>query len=78
MGILYEYIIRIVIALSVLLNVILGGDTHQSFSARNFEWKKKRYVNFVWLIDFLAWFDPQHCEKSYDLFETTRRSVGRT
>ena len=73
MGVLYEYLIRIVIALSVLLNVILGGYSHQSFSARNYAWKKKGYVNFVWLIDALAFFDPNHCEQSYLLFEAMQR-----
>ena len=69
MGVLYEYLIRIITALSVLLNVILGGHSYQSFSARNYAWKKKGSVNFVWLIDACAFFDPDHCKQSYLLFE---------
>ena len=69
MSILYEYLIRIIIALSVLLNVILGGHSNQSFSARNFYWKQRGMFNLVGIIDFIAWFDPNHCEQSYILFE---------
>ena len=34
------YLLRVVTAMSVLLNVILGGKLNQTFSARNWDWKK--------------------------------------
>lgn len=46
-----KYISRIGIALSVLLNVTLGGPSNQTFSARNWGWKKEGRKNFVWIID---------------------------
>lgn len=45
------YLKRIGIALSVLLNVVLGGPSNQTFSARNWEWKRQNRLNLVWLID---------------------------
>lgn len=48
------YFIRIGIALSVLLNVILGGSSNQTFSARNYHWKRQGKINFVREIDFLS------------------------
>lgn len=46
-----KYLARIGIALSVLLNVILGGPSNQTFSARNWGRKRKGQANLVWLID---------------------------
>lgn len=46
-----KYVARIGIALSVLFNVLLGGPSNQTFSARNWGWKREHRLNFVWLID---------------------------
>jgi hypothetical protein len=46
-----KYLARIGIALSVLLNVILGGPSNQTFSARNWGRKRRGQINLVWLID---------------------------
>lgn len=56
-----KYFERIGIALSVLLNVLLGGYSNQTFSARNYDWKRRGLPNLVWFIDLLFWFDPDHC-----------------
>jgi hypothetical protein len=54
-----KYFKRIFIALSVLLNVILGGKSNQTFSARNYQWKKSNKLNLVWLIDTIL--GKNHC-----------------
>lgn len=56
-----KYFQRIGIAISVLFNVILGGYSNQSFSARNYGWQREGKPNLVWLIDMLFWFDSHHC-----------------
>jgi len=60
---LLEYLQRIGIALSVLLNVTLGGQSNQTFSARNWGWKKNNRPNLVFLIDLL--FGKGHCVVSW-------------
>lgn len=45
------YIHRVGLALSVLFNVITGGASNQTFSARNWHWRKNDRPNIVWLID---------------------------
>lgn len=45
------YFKRIGIALSVLLNVTLGGKSNQTFSARNWDRKRNGKTNLVLLID---------------------------
>lgn len=50
---LLQYLERVCIALSVLFNVILGGYSNQSFSARNYQWKKDGHPNLVLVIDWI-------------------------
>jgi len=58
-----RYLQRVGIALSVLLNVILGGESNQTFSARNHGWKRESKFNLVFLIDIL--FGKGHCSVSW-------------
>lgn len=67
-----KYIIRVGIALSVLLNVLVGGSSNQTFSARNYKWKTQGKYNIVWLIDRIFWFDPNHCLMSYIYWKTAK------
>ena len=60
-----KYLERVGIALSVLLNVLLGGYSNQTFSARNYGWKRDGKPNLVWLIDAIFWLDPNHCLDSW-------------
>ena len=53
------YIVRVSIASSVLLNVVLGGASNQTFSARNWQRKKDNKPNLVWVIDKLI--GDGHC-----------------
>lgn len=60
-----RYLKRVLIALDVLTNVILGGELGQTFSARNWHWKKNNKPNIVWLIDLIFFWDSTHCMNSY-------------
>lgn len=59
-----KYFERVGIALSVLLNVILGGYSNQTFSARNYDRKRNGKANIVWLID-TVFCEEGHCLKSW-------------
>ena len=54
-----KYISKVLTSLSVLLNVLLGGDNNQTFSARNWHWKRQNKPNIVWLIDPIL--GDNHC-----------------
>jgi len=58
-----SYLKRVGVALSVLLNVTLGGPSNQTFSARNWQRKKDSKINFVWHIDLVLGSD--HCVMSW-------------
>lgn len=67
---LATYLKRILIALSVLMNVILGGQMNQTFSARNWEWKRKNRPNIAWLIDKAI--GKNHCAQCWAYWKTRR------
>lgn len=69
-----QYLIRVGIALSVLLNVILGGNSNQTFSARNYGWKREGKPNLVWVIDNLLFFNKNHCMESW-IYWYTRKEI---
>ena len=51
--------------MSVLFNVILGGPSNMTFSARNHQWRIDDKANVCSLIDLFFFFDPEHCRKSW-------------
>jgi len=54
-----SYLYRVMIAVSMLLNVVLGGAIGQTFSARHYGRKKRGQWNLVWAIDGVVGKD--HC-----------------
>lgn len=62
--VMIDYIKRIGTAVSVLINVILGGHSNQTLSARNWELKRNDKLNFVWFIN-LMFNDKHHCVESW-------------
>lgn len=54
-----RYITRVAIALSVLLNVVTGGASNQTFSARNWDWKRRGLPNIVGFVDLIL--GKEHC-----------------
>ena len=65
------YLTRIMIVLSVLLNVILGGRLNQTFSARNWEWKRNGKFNIVRLLDTLL--GQGHCSRAWAYWKVRRK-----
>jgi len=59
-----KYFLRLLIQVSCLLNVILGGKLNQSFSARNYGWQINSRRNVVRTIDFV--FGRTHCQKAWE------------
>lgn len=62
---LIKYFMRIGTALSILINVILGGSSNQTLSARNYDRLKRNKPNLVWLIDSVFFYEEDHCMHSW-------------
>lgn len=56
-----QYPYRVLISISTLLNVIRGGELHQSISAAEYEKFRAGKPNLVWLIDKLFFWEYNHC-----------------
>lgn len=67
---LAAYLKRILITLSILLNVVLGGKTNQTFSARNYQRQRDNKINLVKLIDLV--FGDTHCLECWTRWRLTR------
>ena len=61
----YRYFGRVGIALSVLFNVITGGESNMTFSARNHKWRREDKANFCSIIDLMLFWHPEHCRQSW-------------
>ncbi len=69
-----RYFSRVGTALSVLLNVLLGGSSNQTLSARNYALRREGKPNIVGLIDLLFFWDQDHCMTSW-LYWFLRKDV---
>lgn len=56
-----SYLKRNGTAISILFNTLTGGASNQTFSARNWEWKRLGKYNIVWAIDSLFFLESEHC-----------------
>lgn len=65
-----KYLERLGIALSVLLNVLLGGYSGQTFSARNWEWHRNNKPNLVVYIDMIL--GEGHCMECWAYWKVRR------
>jgi hypothetical protein len=71
-----SYLFRVGASLSVLVNVLLGGELDQPFSARNYEWKRRGRPNIVWLIDKLFPYSKSHCLESWSTWMIKKEKIG--
>lgn len=66
-----SYLYRVGVSLSVLVNVILGGQSNQTVSARQHERKRAGKANLTWLIDRLT--SEGHCRMSWVYWITLKK-----
>lgn len=72
-----NYLFRVGVALDILFNVITGGHINQTFSARNYVWKKNGKPNLVLLIDLIIFWDKDHCMNSWLYWLTKSNRVRK-
>jgi len=70
-GAIARYLNRVMIALSVLINVLLGGDNNQTFSARNHQWHKDGKPNIAWLINLVL--GQSHCMECWVYWKVRKK-----
>lgn len=71
------YINRVVIALSILINTLLGGRNNQTFSARNYQRRREGKLHLVKIIDFIFFWDNDHCFNSWMKWAIINQAIGK-
>ena len=56
-----DYIKRVSISTSILLNVLTGGKSNQTLSAQQHQRKRDKKWNICFIIDKIFWYEPEHC-----------------
>ena len=64
------YLFRILVMVSCLFNAFVFGKAYQSFSVRNWDWKRRNRYHVVPVIDFFLGKD--HCMESWVTWRLAR------
>lgn len=70
-----RYAKRVLTAFSILLNVILGGRSNQTFSATQYQRKRNGKKNIVWLIDKIFFLNVDHCLDAWVKWKIIHTSI---
>ena len=70
------YFKRIVIATSILFNVIIGGGLNQSFSAAQWERKRRGKWHVVWLLDAIFYKEIEHCMEAWVKWQIINTAIN--
>ena len=63
LALIKTYLFKVFLMISCLLNAAIGGKAYQSFSVRNWDWKRRGLFNLVAVIDYCLGKD--HCMESW-------------
>ena len=69
------YCFRVFTMLSCVFNALLGGMAYQSFSVRNWEWKRQGRYNLVYPIDYVL--GEYHCLNSWVSWRIARDNIRK-
>ena len=69
------YLFKVFLMISCLLNAAIGGKAYQSFSVRNWDWKRRGLFNLVTVIDYCLGKD--HCMESWVSWRIARDNTKK-
>jgi hypothetical protein len=70
------YLKRVLIAFSIFINVLLGGKVNQTVSATQWQRKRDRKWNLVWLIDAIFYKDIEHCMEAWVKWQIIHQAIN--
>lgn len=72
-----KYVSRVSISFSILINSIVGGNNNQTFSAAQYERKRKNKFNLCFIIDFLFRANGRgHCLDSWVKWKLINHAIN--
>ena len=72
-----KYFARLFTAFSIMLNVIAGGKSNQTVSARQYERKRRGKFNAVYVIDRFFFWERDHCLESWVKWEIISYAIKK-
>lgn len=73
-----KYLNRVLIQLSILLNVMLGGKLNQTISATQWQRKRDGKWHLVWLIDYVFYKDIEHCMEAWIKWQIIHTAINNS
>lgn len=73
-----NYLKRVSIQFSILINVLLGGRLNQTLSATQWQRKRDGKLHLVWLIDRIFYKDIEHCMEAWIKWQIIHTSVNNS
>jgi uncharacterized membrane protein YciS (DUF1049 family) len=70
---IWRYLWKYIVPMSICINVVTGGAKDQTFSARNWYWKRNGKYNIVIIIDLV--FGDGHCMMSWVNFTLKKGEI---
>jgi len=70
-----NYCFKVFLMTSCLINVIFGGKAYQSFSVRNWDWKRRGRFNLVIPIDYCL--GKGHCMESWITWRIAKDNIKK-
>lgn len=72
-----KYFTRVFTSFSITLNVLLGGKSNQTLSARQYERKRQGKINGVFIIDKLFFRETNHCLEAWVKWEIISYAIKK-
>lgn len=72
-----KYFNRVFTTISILINVITGGKSNQTLSARQYERYRQKKINLVRVIDKVFFWEKDHCMESWVKWEIISHAIKR-
>lgn len=70
-----KYLNRVGTSASIFLNVITGGKSNQTLSARQYARYRQGKPNLVWIIDEIFFLEDDHCMESWIKWEIISKAI---
>lgn len=71
-----DYLNRVCIQTSILINVLFGGKLNQTVSATQHQRKRDGKANLSYIIDLLFWWDMEHCMEAWVKWKVIHNAIN--
>ena len=71
-----DYVNRVLIQFSILINVLLGGKLNQTVSATQHQRRRDGKANIASIIDWIFFWDIEHCMEAWIKWKVIHTAIN--